>query len=692
MKYIVTLLITVITIFSQTKSSLTDKQVLEVNSPNANVQVKFLLSSSGQPGYSVHFKDKLVVDDSNFGFDFKTIPSMKNGFRILSQKNKSFSEIWETILGEQRFIENSYNELTVELIEYDHLKRMMNIVFRVYDDGLGFRFEFPEQNNLKDIIILDEFTEFNFIDNHITWWIPGDWDSYEHLYNSTTISEIDAISKRNHPSLIATYIPENAINTPVTMKTDDGIFISLHEANLTDYSGMTLKVDPEKYKFTSALVGSIDGYKVRTSTPFVTPWRTIQIAESAGGLIESHLILNLNEPNKLKDTSWIKPMKYVGIWWEMHIDKSAWDMPSGIHGATTENAKIYINFAHNNKIDGVLIEGWNTGWEKWMETDDQEGIFSFVKSYDDYDLDEVANYAIEKNIELIIHHETAGAPRTYEDQLDSAFSLCKKYNINAAKTGYAGKIAPKGEYHHGQWMVNHYRKVLEKAAEYNIMVNAHEPIKPTGIRRTFPNMISREGLRGQEYNAWSKGGNPPEHLTIVPYTRMLAGPIDFTPGVFDIKFNDYKQNFQINTTLAHQLALYVVLYSPLQMAADLPENYTGHPAFQFIRDVGINWEESRVLDGEIGEFIVMARKDRYTDNWFVGAITDENSRIIEIDLEFLDDEISYVATIYKDAKDSHWDKNPTAIDIYTREINSVDKLSLKLAEGGGVAISLQPSK
>ena len=672
-------------------SCFTNKQVLEISSPNNNIQAKFLLSPEGQPGYSVRYIDKLVIDDSYFGFDFKTAPSIENRFIITQHKKRNFSETWETILGEQRIVENSYNELKIELMESNHLKRQMNIVFRVYDDGLGFRFEFPDQENLKDVVIMDENTEFNLTGDHTTWWIPGDWDSYEHLYNTTKLSEINAISKRNHSSLAQTYIPENAVNTPVTMKTNDGLYLSFHEANLTNYSGMTLKVDTEKYSFTSELVGSADGSKVKISTPFVTPWRTIQIAEKAGDLIESHLIVNLNEPNRLKDTGWIKPMKYVGIWWEMHIGKSTWDMASGRHGATTENAKKYIDFAADNNIDGVLIEGWNTGWEKWIGFDDREGVFDFITPYEDYDLDEVVRYAKAKDVKIIMHHETSAAARTYEAQIDTAFALCKMYDINAVKTGYVGKIIPKGEYHHGQWMVNHYQKVLENAADYEIMVNIHEPIKDTGIRRTYPNMISREGLRGQEFNAWSEGGNPPEHLTIVPFTRMLAGPIDFTPGIFDIKLADYKPNNQINTTLAHQLALYVVLYSPIQMAADLPENYVGHPAFQFIRDVGLNWEESHVLDGEIGDFVVLARKERETDNWFIGAVTDENDRNIEIDFEFLDDGKQYAATIYADAKDAHWDKNPTAIDIYKRNVNKNDRLSLKLAEGGGAAISLRPA-
>ena len=665
-------------------------QNLSVKSPSENVLAEFFLNDEGQPGYKVYFKEKLIIDESYFGFDFRYAKPLKNNFSISQYGENGFSETWETILGEQRYVDNNYNELKIELIEETGLQRKMIIVFRVFNDGLGFRFKFPEQENLNDVVIMDENTEFNLTGDHQTWWIPGDWDIYEHLYNTTKISEIDTLSKRNHLSLAQTYIPYNAVNTPVTMKTEDDIYLSFHEANLTNYSGMTLKVDTENYILTSELVGSADDSKVKTSTPFVTPWRTVQIAENAGDLIESNLIVNLNEPNKLKDTSWIRPMKYVGIWWEIHIGKSTWDMASGRHGATTENAKYYIDFAANNGIDAVLVEGWNTGWERWFGFDDREGIFDFVTPYQDYDLFEVANYALKNDIEIIMHHETSSAPRTYEQQLDTAFTLCHELGINAVKTGYVQEIIPKGEYHHGQWMVNHYRKVLEKAAEYEIMVNAHEPIKDTGIRRTYPNMVAREGLRGQEFNAWSEGGNPPEHLTIVPFTRMLAGPIDFTPGIFDIKLSDFKPDNQINTTLAHQLALYVVIYSPLQMAADLPENYIGQPAFQFIRDVGLNWEETRVLDGEIGDFVIIARKERATDNWFIGAVTDEHSRPISINLDFLNNDLSYTAKIYVDAKDAHWDKNPTAIDIYERTVNRKDVLNLVLKEGGGAALSIKP--
>jgi len=475
------------------------------------------------------------------------------------------------------------------------------------------------------------------------------------------------------------------------MRTVDGLHLSFHEANLTDYSGMTLKVDKEKLLMQTELVGSGRfGYKVKRRLPFKTPWRTIQISEDAAGLIESKLIVNLNEPNKLGNVTWFKPMKYVGIWWEMHLGKSSWDMASGKHGATTENAKEFINFAAENNIGGLLIEGWNKGWEHWIGFEDREGVFDFITPYHDYDLYEVVRYAKQKGVKIIMHHETSAAPRSYEQNLDTAYSLMNRLDIHSVKTGYVGKIIPKGEYHHGQWMVNHYRNVLETAAKYKVAINAHEPIKATGLRRTYPNAISREGLRGQEFNAWaSDGGNPPEHLPIVAFTRMLAGPVDFTPGVFNIKLKPYKENNQINTTLAHQLALYIVIYSPIQMACDLIENYKNQPAFQFIRDVGINWEQTKVLNGEVGEYVTIAREERDTGNWFVGSISDEQKRSITIDFSFLDENKTYKAVIYRDGKEAHWNNNPTDIKIEETLINKTTIKTLTLtAEKGTTGLEI----
>ena len=611
--------------------------VVETASPDGKIKVNFFLSEDGTAAYTVDYSKKRVIDTSYFGFEFQDALPFKENLEIINSYTSSFDETWETVWGEQRFIRNNYNELKVELREKAENGRRCFVVFRVFDDGVAFRFEFPHQENLKDVVIVDENTQFKLTGDHTCWWIPGDWDIYEHLFNTTHFSEIDALSKRGHEALAQTYIPENAVSTPVTMKSNDGIYISILEANLLNYSEMTLKVDKEKFLFQSELVGNDAGIKVKTNTPFVTSWRLILIGDEAGDLLSSRTILNLNEPNVIEDVSWIKPTKYIGIWWEMHIGKSTWDMKSGRHGATTENAKKYIDFAAKNGIGAVLIEGWNTGWENWFGSHDREGIFDFVTPYPDYDLNEVVRYAKGKNVQIIMHHETSAAIMTYEKQMDTAFALCRSLGIHAVKTGYVGQILPDGEYHFGQWMINHFTKVMKKAAEYQIMINVHEGIKQTGLRRTYPNMMSAEGLRGQEFNAWSPdGGNPPEHLTIIPFTRMLAGPIDYTPGIFDIKFDKYKKENQVNTTLAHQLALYVVIYSPFQMAADLPENYDGHQAFQFIKDVGVDWDTSIVLNGEIGDFISVARKERNTNKWFLGSITDENERELDVSLNFLD--------------------------------------------------------
>jgi glucan 1,4-alpha-glucosidase len=668
-----------------------NNNTFELSSPDEKIKINFFLSENGEAGYFISFNDKLAIDTSYFGFDFQDEEPFGNNLEVINSSTSSFDETWETVWGEQKYVRNNYNELKVGLKEKGEEGRTCFVVFRVFDDGVGFRFEFPEQESFKDVTILDENTQFKLTSDHTCWWIPGDWDIYEHLFNTTRFTEINAISKRSHKALAQTYIPENAVSTPVTMKTDDGIYLSILEANLLNYSEMTLKVDKDNLLFQSELVGNDSGIKVKTETPFVTPWRLILIGDEADDLVSSRTILNLNEPNVIDDVSWIKPTKYMGIWWEMHIGKSTWDMKSGRHGATTENAKRYIDFASKNGIGAVLIEGWNTGWENWFGDHDREGIFDFVTPYPDYDLNEVVRYAKEKNVQIIMHHETSAAIQTYEKQMDTAFALCKSLGIHAVKTGYVGQILPNGEYHFGQWMINHFTKVMKKAAEYQIMINVHEGIKQTGLRRTYPNMMSAEGLRGQEFNAWSPdGGNPPEHLTIIPFTRMLAGPIDYTPGIFDIKFDKYKKENQVNTTLAHQLAIYVVIYSPFQMAADLPENYEGQPAFQFIRDVGVDWDTTIVLNGETGEFITIARKERNTNKWFLGSITDENERTMEVSLSFLDAGINYTSTIYSDADDSHWDKNPTDYKIENKTVNSSDTLKLKLAPGGGTAISFFP--
>ncbi|HSV87800.1 MAG TPA: glycoside hydrolase family 97 protein, partial [Bacteroidales bacterium] len=607
--------------------------VTTITSPSGNIRVEALTLTDRQVGYAVFFNDRLIIDTSAIGIEFLDAPALKTGLAIESSKTREFSETWEMPWGEKRYVKNHFNELKLAIAEQEGLQRRFYLVFRVFDDGLGFRYEFPEQQNMNEVFITEERTQINLTGDHQVWWTPGDWDISEHLYSHTRFSEIDALRKRNHPNLAQTYIPVNAINTPVTMKTDDGVYLSFHEAALINYSGVTLMVDTVNLKMTTNLVGSWRDFKVEQQTPFHTPWRTIQIATRAGDLIESKLILNLNEPNKLGDVSWIRPTKYMGIWWEMHLGKSTWAYfdGQGRHGASTENAKYYIDFAARHGIGAVLIEGWNTGWENWIGTVDREGIFDFVTPYPNYDLKAVVEYARQRGVTIVMHHETSSAVTTYEQQMDTAFALMEHLGLHYVKTGYVGTIIPEGEYHHNQFMVNHYQRVLETAARHRVAINSHETIMETGLRRTFPNWFTSENLRGQEFNAWATdGGNPPNHLTIVPFTRMLAGPIDFTPGIFNIELDPYRIENQINTTLAHQLALYVVIYSPLQMAADLPRYYEGHPAFQFIMDVGVDWEQTRVLDGEIGQFVTIAREERETGNWFLGSITNEQARTISV--------------------------------------------------------------
>ena len=699
-------LFTLVLITSLFGCSENNNEMIEVSSPESKVKVEFKVSDTGQPYYTVKYNNGVVIDTSYLGFEFTNAEAIDSNLKIMTADIISFDETWQMPWGEQIDVKNKYNQLTVRLQEISDLKRQLNVSFRVYDDGIGFRYEFPEQEGWTEALIKEEHTEFNLTEDYKTFWIPGDWDIYEHLYSETRFSEIDAISKRDHPNLAQTYIPNNAVNTPTTLVGDKGLHLSFHEASLVDYSDMTLGVDKENLKFKSILVGSENTeYKVKRSLPFNTPWRTIQISEDAPGLIESNLIVNLNEPNKIGDVSWFKPMKYTGVWWEMHLNKSSWDYgmeqvdgkwvdtgkAHGRHGATTENVKRFIDFSAKNNIGGVLVEGWNTGWERWIGFPDREGVFDFVTPYPDYDFEEVTNYAREKGVEIIMHHETSAATETYTKQMDTAYALMQKYGMHAVKSGYVGKILPDGEYHHGQYMVNHYNNAVEKAAKYQVAVNAHEPIKATGLRRTYPNAISREGLRGQEFNAWSiEKGNPPSHLPTVAFTRMLAGPIDFTPGIFNIKFDEYKEESQVNTTLAQQLALYIVIYSPVQMAADLIEHYESNPEpLQFIKDVGVDWEKSTVLNGEVGDYVTIARTEKGTGNWFVGGITDENSVSFKLDFDFLDENQDYEAILYKDGPKAHWDNNPLDILIEKLDLNNQSSLDVQLAEGGGFALSLK---
>ncbi len=667
---------------------------IKVESPNKNISVEFSLENRS-PFYKLHYKGKEILKNSQLGFSLKDAVPIKNNLKIVDTTFSNFSKMWQPVWGTEKTILSSFNQVKITLQEITEKKRKFIFVIKAFDDGIGFRYEFPEQPNLTDVTIIDELTEFALTENTDCWWIPGDYDSYEYLYNNTKLSEID-LSKYNYPTRGDRNHPNNkAVNTPLTMKTKNNIYLSFHEANLTDYAGLTLEIKNDN-KMEVNLVPWADGSKVKTKTPFKTPWRTIQIAEKPENLLNSNLILNLNEPNKLKDVSWIEPMKYIGIWWEMHIGKSSWSRKpqegswsnnSHIHGANTENAKAYIDFAAKNNIKGVLIEGWNTGWEDWG-TESLE-YFDFVTPYPDFDLEEIVQYAKEKGVEIIGHHETGGQALNYEKHLENAFKLYNRIGIKAVKTGYAGTIIPKGEFHHGQLMVKHYRQVLETAAKYRIMIDAHEPIAATGLRRTYPNMMTREGVRGMEWNAWSTG-NTPEHTTIIPFTRMLSGPIDYTPGIFDITFDKYRKKERVHTTLAKQLALFVILYSPLQMAADLPENYKDNSAFQFIKEVPVNWEESKYLRSQIGDFVTIARKNK--DNWYLGSITDEFARILHYKLDFLDKDKKYKALIFKDGKNSNWEKNPTKFKIEEKIIDSKTILRIALAKGGGQAIILKPLK
>jgi len=674
-KFIARLVIVVIVSLILTGCGSKTDQV--VHSPDGKITIQFKLIS-GVPYYSVNHNSTAILADSRLGFYFKDKPPLEYNLQIIDAQYRTFDETWTQPWGEVKDIRNHYNEMKILLQEKTESSRQMNIIFRVFDDGIGFRYELPEQENLHEFQIMDELTEFNFSDDHRCWWIGAyQWNRYEFLFNETRLREVDTV------------------HTPFTLATENGLYLSLHEANLTDYSSMAL-ARVEGTKLTCYLFPWSDGTKVKASTPMLTPWRTLQIAESPGDLITSYLILNLNEPCKIEDTSWIKPQKYVGIWWEMHLGKSTWGSGEK-HGATTENTKKYIDFAAQYGFDGVLVEGWNIDWDgDWIQNG---SIFNFTQPHPDYDIDRVTRYAATKGIKIIGHHETGADVLNYESQMEDAFKFCNNYDINTVKTGYVGhgqtikRIDENGdaqkEWHHGQYMVRHYRKAVETAAKYHIMLNVHEPIKDTGIRRSWPNMMTREGARGMEYNAWGPdGGNPPDYMTILPFTRLLSGPMDFTPGIVDLFYPEYRPNNRINATLAKMLAYYVVIYSPLHMAADLPENYENQPdAFQFIRDVPVDWEETRVLHAKIGDYLTIVRKDRNSDDWYLGSVTDESGRVLKIKLDFLDSDKSYVAEIYEDAASADWKSNPLAIKIHKKmPVWSKMGMTLTLAPGGGTAI------
>ncbi len=644
-------------------------QPLQVSSPDNTIKVTFSLVE-GKPQYTLAKNGKAVIEPSAMGFEIMDHTDSHTRYKLLSYEETSKKETWEQPWGEFRYIEDWHNELTVHLKEKGGKKTLMDIHFRVFNDGAGFRYSFPKQPDLDSAIIKDELTQFTFPEEHQVWWIPVHSENsyYESLYSKNRISETDTI------------------NTPATLETADGLYLAIHEANLTDFASMTLrKLNPKQY--VSQLVPWSDGAKVYAEAPFESPWRTIIIGEKPGDLVTSTLMLNLNDPCKLEDISWIEPSRYIGIWWGMHLGKYTWGQGPH-HGATTENVMKYIDFASENGFDGVLAEGWNYGWDgKWSEDGSK---FSFTESYPDFDMDRITSYAAVKNVRLIGHHETGGAVTNYENQMEKAFALYQHYGVNSVKTGYVNKFLDGKEWHDSQFGVRHYRKVMETAAKYHIMIDNHEPVKGTGLQRTYPNLMTQEGGRGQEYDAWSTdGGNPPSHTTILPFTRMLAGPFDFTPGTFNFDYSAVKGT-RVNTTLAKQLALYVIIFSPQQMASDLPENYEGNPAFEFIKQVPCTWSDTRVINAEIGKFVTMARKDRNSDEWYVGSITNEEARTIEIDLSFLDENRDYRAEIYADGDGADYRSNPEPVKITTRVVDSGKSLKLALAAGGGTAIRLVP--
>jgi len=655
---------------------------VRVASPDGRNQVTAEFRE-GKLYYSLQRDGRPLILPSLLGFEFQGAPTLRDGLQLVDTTRKTIDETWTQPWGEVARVRDHHNELKISVAETASPNRQFAVVFRLFNDGVGFRYEVPEQPNLGEFAITEELTEFTLANDARTWWIPSNrprLDRSEILYSSSPVSVVDSVQ------------------TPLTMETRDGrTFIVIHEANLVDYARMNLRgARLENRTLRAALAPYADGIKVRGRTPFVTPWRTIQLADRAVDLAPSVLGLNLNPPNALPSTTWIRPMKYVGIWWGMHIGTMTWSSGPK-HGATTANTRRYIDFAAANGIGGVLVEGWNVGWDgDWIAN---RNAFSFTQPYPDYDLPGLAAYAKQKGVKLIVHNETSGGVENYERQMDSAFALYRSLGLDAIKSGYVTDLTSEGHSHHGQYMVRHYRRVIEKAAQHGIMLDVHEPIHDTGERRTYPNMMSREGARGQEYNAWGgEGGNPPEHETILFFTRLLAGPMDFTPGVFDILIERgtgrprTPEEPRVRTTLAKQLALYVVLYSPLQMAADLPENYERQPAFQFIRDVAVDWDTTRVLEGRIGDYVVVARRERNGQSWFVGAITDEEARTFDIPLSFLESGRQYVAEIYADGPNANWLDNPLPVTITRQTVTQATRLRLVLAPGGGQAIRIRLAK
>ncbi|MUP43739.1 glycoside hydrolase family 97 protein [Christiangramia aestuarii] len=677
-----------------------------IKSPNGELEMRFELTADSTPVYNLSYKGETVIKPSKLGFDLKEEKDLLSGFSIKDTEEETFDNTWEPIWGEEKEIRNHYNELEVNLLQ-PSTNRELVIRFRLFNEGLGFRYEFPQQNNLGHFVIKEERSQFAMTGDHTAFWIPGDYDTQEYDYTESKLSEIRGEMESSiTENLSQTSFSPTGVQTSLMMKTDDGLYINLHEAALVDYSTMHLNLDDENMVFESWLTPDVNGDKGYLVAPTETPWRTIMVSDDARDILASRMTYNLNEPIVIEDPSFIKPMKYIGVWWEMITGKSSWNYtdeykavklgetdfeaakPNGNHAANTEHVKEYIDFAAEHGFDGVLVEGWNIGWEDWFGHS-KDYVFDFVTPYPDFDVEEIQNYAESKGVKMIMHHETSSSVRNYERHLDTAYQFMNKYGYPAVKSGYVGDILPRGENHYSQWLVNHYQYALEKAADYNIMVNAHEAVRPTGIARTYPNLIGNESARGTEYQSF--GGSKPNHVTVLPFTRLIGGPMDYTPGIFEMDLSKLNpdNSSHVNSTLANQLALYVTMYSPLQMAADLPENYMRFPdAFQFIKDVAIDWDESVYLEAEPGDYVTVARKEKGANNWFVGNVNGNETRTSKIKFDFLEKGKDYIATVYADAPDAHYKTNPQAYEIKKYRVNSKSELSQKSMPGGGYAISI----
>lgn len=696
-----------------------------LRSPDGELELRFSLSDKGEPTYALDYKGRAVVLPSRMGLELRgDAPALEfgaeiqkggygepvslyDGFEQCGAVRSEFDETWQPVWGEESSIRNRYNELAITLRQ-PQSGRQMVVRFRLYDEGVGFRYEFPEQEAMTYFTIREERTQFAMTGDHTAFWIPGDYDTQEYDYTESKLSEIRQLMQQAiTPNSSQTPFSPTGVQTALQLKSDDGLYINIHEAALVDYPCMHLDLDDERMVFTSHLTPDAQGWKGYMQTPCHTPWRTVMVTDDAREILASRLILNLNEPCAIEDTSWIKPVKYVGVWWEMITGKSDWAYtqelpsvhlgvtdyaavkPSGRHAANNANVRRYIDFAAEHGFDQVLVEGWNVGWEDWFgHTKDY--VFDFVTPYPDFDIEALNNYAHEKGVRLMMHHETSSSVRNYERHLEAAYDLMNRHGYNAVKSGYVGDILPRGEHHYGQWMVNHYLYAVQEAARHHIMVNAHEAVRPTGLCRTWPNLIGNESARGTEYQAF--GGTKPMHVTLLPFTRLQGGPMDYTPGIFSMEVSKLNpaNNSHVNATIANQLALYVTLYSPLQMAADVPEHYEQYmDAFQFIKDVAVDWDESRYLLAEPGDLIVIARRAKGSSAWFVGGVTDENRRTAEFSFDFLDPEKSYVATLYADAPDADYRTNPEAYTIRTGKVTAKSKLKVEMAAGGGFALSIR---